>query len=316
MKLNKRIAVLIATYNGGKYIEDLLKSLLNQTFQDFECLIHDDGSGDGTQTILNQYSRRYPDKFQILEYQPMGRSNKNFYSLMQKADHPYVMFCDQDDVWLEDKIKRSYETIKRLEDKYGADKPIAAFSDLIVVDQELNTIHPSFFQYSDINPDRFSLPQLMTGNIAAGCSMIINRKLNRTASSDSDNPVMHDWWCMQIASALGYIKRIPSPPMILYRQHADNVVGSAEFKKARNLFHKLQNKILNLGSAAPSSYLKMQRNNALMLAAIIGEDCRWYEFLNQFAHISTKKKTERITFYQKYNLINPHSCKCWILLWV
>lgn len=65
MKLNKRIAVLIATYNGGKYIEDLLKSLLNQTFQDFECLIHDDGSGDGTQTILNQYSRRYPDKFQI-----------------------------------------------------------------------------------------------------------------------------------------------------------------------------------------------------------------------------------------------------------
>lgn len=314
--MNKPIAVLIATYNGRSYIEDLLNSLLNQTFQDFECLIHDDGSSDGTQTILNQYSLKYPDKFHILAYKPAGGSQQNFYSLMQKTDHPYVMFCDQDDVWLEDKIKRSYETVKKLEDQYGADKPIAAFSDLIVADQNLNTIHPSFFQYSDIDPGMLSLPQLMVGNKGAGCTMVINRKLNRLASADADNSIMHDWWCMQIASALGYVEQIPSPPLILYRQHTGNVVGSREFKKAGDLLQKIRNKIMNLGRAAPSSYIKMQRINAQKLLELTGENGIWYGFIYEFAHIAAKKKADRIAFYLKYHLINPHSCKWWILLWV
>ena len=100
----KNIAILLATYNGGKYIKSLLDSLLNQSYQNFVCYIHDDGSTDDTFEVCRNYSWRYPEKFRILYYGHCGGAKENFFSMVKNVEEPYLMFCDQDDIWHDNKL--------------------------------------------------------------------------------------------------------------------------------------------------------------------------------------------------------------------
>ena len=103
-----RIAILMATYNGAKYLREQIDSLLAQTCQDWHLFIHDDGSSDDTMSIVNQYIETHPDKITILDYPSQGGACKNFLSMLEQVDSSYYTFCDQDDVWLPSWI-RSYD---------------------------------------------------------------------------------------------------------------------------------------------------------------------------------------------------------------
>lgn len=108
------IAILMATYNGEKYLGEQIESILAQTYKDWHLYIHDDGSKDNTVTILKEFVAKHSQQITLLEYSSQGGACRNFLSMLERVDAPYYMFSDQDDVWLNEKIEIEYKKIKEL----------------------------------------------------------------------------------------------------------------------------------------------------------------------------------------------------------
>ena len=224
------IQVLLATHNGEKFLRPLLESLLAQTFQDFQVLISDDGSTDSTLQVIDDFSGRYPEKFVLRGSRVHGGAKHNFMFLVSCASAEYVMFCDQDDVWLPNKIADALAAIKKSESEHGESCPILIHTDLIVVDDHLRPVNKSFMKYQNLNGYRTELAPLLMQNVVTGCTVMMNRSLLEKARINNATGlmVMHDWWFSLIASAFGRIQYLDSPS-ILYRQHINNVVGAKKW---------------------------------------------------------------------------------------
>lgn len=220
------IAILLSTYNGEKYLEEQLMSLLSQTNKMWKCYIRDDRSNDKTQQIIDKYIQNYPQKFQqFFADKNMGPA-QSFMSLLldYSYDEKYFMFCDQDDVWKENKIEKTLEKMREFED--GGNKAILVHSDLEVVDENLVILHTSMKQSSKLNPRNTKIENLILQNNITGCTVMINDCLRREIKKDK-NIIMHDWWIAMIASICGEIKYI-NDSLILYRQHSSNSIGAKE----------------------------------------------------------------------------------------
>lgn len=134
------VEILLATYNGEKYLETQMDSILAQTFQDFQVIIRDDGSKDRTVEIVRGYEARYPGKIRLVTDDAVcGNPASNFMQLLKYATADYIMFADQDDYWLPEKVEVSLREIKRIEAEKGKETPILAFAQCEVVDAELNS---------------------------------------------------------------------------------------------------------------------------------------------------------------------------------
>lgn len=234
------IQILMATYNGEHYVETQLQSLLVQSYGDFELLISDDCSSDATRSILDRYAQ-VDSRIHLLDAgKRFGNARDNFLWLLSQATAPYIAFCDQDDLWLTDKLALGLEEMHELETAHGVDAPLFVFSDLAVAAEDLSIIDPSFLSYAGLDPDRTQLACLLTQNLAAGCTVVANRSLYHDAlrlPTDVSAVTMHDWWLMLTASALGHIGFVDQPTM-LYRQHAHNSVG-AEQESALGVIKRL-----------------------------------------------------------------------------
>lgn len=218
------ITILLATYNSERYIRNQLDSLFRQTYQDWILVVRDDLSTDGTVNIINEFSSRYPNRIRIIPNE--GKSLKaylNFVSLLKSVDSEYYMFCDHDDVWLPNKIELSMERMKEIE-KDGV--PVIVHTDMKVVDQNLNIIHDSFWSYSKLLPERTSFKEMVLCNSANGCTMLFNQKAKEVALQNVQFATMHDMLLNQSVAANNGIIYAIEEPLVLYRQHYDNVVGA------------------------------------------------------------------------------------------
>lgn len=235
----KNIAILLSTYNGGKYLEDQLCSLESQSAEKFHIYIRDDGSNDNTKEIILKFIQRYKNCTLLESNNNLGAANSFMEMLLQvKAD--YYMFCDQDDIWLKDKIMNSYNYLKAIEDKKGI-IPLLVFTDAKVVDANLNTISDSFIKTSGIRTDFINNKgYVLIKNISPGCTYIFNRKLRDQAISYNSNLPMHDWWLVLKAIKTGEIHYFETSD-ILYRQHDHNVIGVQE-----NNLKLILNKFINI----------------------------------------------------------------------
>lgn len=217
------VDILMATYNGEKYLSQQLDSILSQTFQDWRLLIRDDRSSDNTMMIVSEYAMRHPNKIMILpQGQHLGPKD-SFSALLKQSQARYTMFSDQDDVWLPTKISRTLAVMLDLEKHLGTSFPLLVYSDLVVVDDELLTIDQSFFHYIGTRP-LYTLKALLLQNTIAGCTVMINQSLGDMIPSIPDSAVMHDWWMGLVAAAFGKIVCLPESG-ILYRQHNNNTAG-------------------------------------------------------------------------------------------
>lgn len=224
------IDILLACYNGEDYIREQLDSILNQSYQNWNLIIRDDGSSDKTLKVVNEYVERYPEKIQLMNSTfPSGSSKLNFFFLMQEAKQPYVMFCDQDDIWLSNKIEKTLDKMIETE-KNNFNLPILIHSDLEVVDEKGDSLASSLYQYQSIDVGYFNrIERLLVQNMVTGCTMMINRPLMKLIKSMPEQAIMHDWWIALHAISFGEIVYIDEP-MVRYRQHARNEVGAKDTK--------------------------------------------------------------------------------------
>lgn len=220
------IAILLSTYNGSVYLKQQLDSLFRQNYNDFEVFVRDDGSSDATLRILKAYDVKVlPDSHNV-------GAMRSFESLLSFAvmysTAKYFMFCDQDDVWYENKAEKTLLKVQTMEEKYG-DVPLLVHTDLEVVDETLNTIAPSMWKYEYTLPEKNSFNRLLVQNTVTGCTVIINRTLANKCLKMPNGAIMHDWWMALVASQFGKVGYIEETT-IKYRQHSKNSIGAKGYK--------------------------------------------------------------------------------------
>ena len=226
------VDVLMATRNGESYLPEQIESVLAQDYENIRLLISDDCSDDGTLDIAHRYAMLDPRVRVVSEGVSFGSARDNFFNLLARSSAPYVAFCDQDDLWLSDKLSKCLSLMAKLEAGSSHDTPVAVFSDMAVADEELQVISPSFEEFTKRDPKRIEFRHLLVLNVAVGCTMVLNRSLvDLCLRGIHDNRVyMHDWWSMLVASAFGRVGYVDEP-LSLYRQHGSNAVGAAAYSK-------------------------------------------------------------------------------------
>lgn len=223
MKHLPKIHILLSTYNGEKYLEEQLDSIFQQTFQNFTLYIRDDASSDSTIKLVHTYMEEHPetaDKIILLSNQ----DNKNlgymgsFWQLLEKCGTAdYYAFCDQDDVWLPNKLEAGLNFMG----KENPETPLLYFSNYNYCDDKLNVGHKA---------PAVSLPiafrDVLFYTPAFGFSIIINDKLREIALQTKDRTNLpHDGWVQKIAAAFGKIL-YNSECTALYRRHSNAVTSS------------------------------------------------------------------------------------------
>lgn len=237
--MQEKIDVLLATYNGEKYVKEQIDSILNQTYRDIQLIISDDCSTDKTREILKQYEK--DNRVRIFYQEKNLGYIKNFEFLLKNVKNDLYMLSDQDDVWKEEKIEKSVEKLK-------SENLDLVFGDLEVVDENLNIMNESFNKYMKLERkidrciDSYKLQYLY--NCITGCTIISKKELlNKILPFPKTSKYMvHDYWMglmVALNGKIGYMKETH----IKYRQHGNNQIGtekkSHKFKKleqVRNLF--------------------------------------------------------------------------------
>lgn len=227
------VHILLSTYNGARYLREQLASIQRQTHANWRLWVRDDGSNDGTLEVLAEFVQSDPRIHTFRDESRNLGAVQSFAWLLENApaDADYIMFCDQDDVWLDDKIAITLASMRHVEALNGPDCPILVHSDLMVVDEELNVIGESFWAYQNIESRNDSFNRLLIQNVVTGCTAMINAPLRRLCGKIPGEAIMHDWWLALVAAAFGKIVCLDKPT-ILYRQHGKNEVGAKRWSLA------------------------------------------------------------------------------------
>lgn len=225
----KSIQVLMACYNGAKYLPAQLDSLRAQDDAGFSVLLQDDGSTDATPALLQSIVQCDP-RFQLAA--DNGKHHGaigNFLSLLGQCSADYAALCDQDDVWAANRLSRCRAAMEEAEARYGAGTPLLIHSDSRVVNESGEPQHESFFLHQGWDKTAVTLPRLLVQNNVTGCTLLMNAPLRRlvTAHGDPHTMHMHDWFIALTAAAFGHVIFVDEP-LISYRQHGVNVMGASK----------------------------------------------------------------------------------------
>lgn len=218
--MQKRVNVLISTYNGENYIEEQLESIESQTYQNIKIFVRDDGSQDGTIKILERWEES--GRIILIKGDNIGYG-KSFLKLLEIVkEGDYWAYCDQDDVWLPNKIQWAVEWFDRQEDK---DEPLMFHSSFAETDEKLNVVR----EYLPPTYD-FTFQMAITECLHLGFSSVMNKKLRELVlQGDIDHLVTHDWWTELIVMEFGRVHfddRIAS-----FHRRLDRSVSGMTLKK-------------------------------------------------------------------------------------
>ena len=210
-----KIMVLLSTYNGEKYISEQIESVLCQQGVDVHIVARDDGSQDETINILKRISTL--ENITVIEGQNIGVVGSVF-TLMHEAvchNFDYFAFCDQDDVWKNDKLKVATDILSG-----HGNEPALYMSSFQMVDENLHSIQ------TNMSRPNISVEGAIASNCATGCTMVFNKKLlEKSLISNYDDALMHDYWMYMVCLLTGGYIYYDETPHIYYRQHGNNVIG-------------------------------------------------------------------------------------------
>lgn len=253
--MNQKVDILLATYNGEKYIKEQVESILNQTYENIQIIISDDCSTDKTRQVLKEYENN--EKIKIFYQEKNLGYVKNFEFLLKQVESNLYMLSDQDDVWKKEKVEKSVEKIE-------SEKLDLVFGDLEVVDENLNTLYKSYNRYMHLihkikkYQKDYRLQYLY--NCMTGCT-IISRKnwIDKVLPFPTNSKYMiHDYWLglvIALNGKVGYIEE----PYILYRQHGKNQVGSKKASKTASKLEKVRNISINTRIGTFETYVMHEK---------------------------------------------------------
>lgn len=257
--MSDQIDILLATYNGEKYLGKQIQSILSQTYSNFHLIIRDDGSTDQTLSIIQTFIRQNPKKIKLLPFTHKLSAQGNFSMLLTQSMSPYAMLCDQDDIWFPGKIAETFSKMKQLENQFGQKTPLLVHTDLKVVDENLNIINHSFWNYTNLDPSRsHSLSRLLVQNVVTGCTVMLNRPLIKAVLPIPAEAIMHDWWIALAAAAFGKIDTV-NHSTISYRQHSTNTLGAKNFRSLKQVLGGLKRLKQNDGKKNCQARLFLER---------------------------------------------------------
>ena len=228
-----KIAILLSTFNGERWLPDLMQSLTDQTLP-FELIWRDDGSTDATRELV-----RGLEWLQLTEAEHSDAGKNmgacaSYGALMQAALHSEAdifFLADQDDIWMSDKLEKM---VSRYREPSG-DQPLLIHHDLRVVEKNGAEIAPSLWRFMRLDAEQTEVARFLTRNSVTGCATAVNRALLEKALPIPDAALMHDWWLGLIASVFGQI-HIEEARLVDYRQHAGNTLGAKGFFHGLNPF--------------------------------------------------------------------------------
>jgi glycosyltransferase involved in cell wall biosynthesis len=229
------VNILLSTYNGDRYLRELLDSLERQTWPEINIHIRDDGSNDNSLEKMQKFCRtcRFPTRFEQGGNIGVKRS---FLSLLRntKGRNALYAFCDQDDVWKPNKVLRAVEHIGRQQNPHST----LYCSRLEYVDKNLGHLG-----YSAI-PHNIGFSNAVVENIATGCSVVFGERIRTLLlQANPEDMVMHDWWAYLVASAFGQVA-YDNQATLRYRQHGGTLTpwepGLVKLRaRARELIKRL-----------------------------------------------------------------------------
>lgn len=254
------IDILLATYNGEKYIKTQILSLLSQTYGNWRLIIHDDGSTDKTVEIIKEL-QAIDNRINLVEDGiKCGGAAANFMHLLKNhSSSEYAIFCDQDDIWLERKIE---DLLAVMIEKDEVDKPVLVYCDGYAWDED-NIIHQESIS---INHARKLQDFIMFNGGYQGCSIMMNKKLLDMTKSYSGYIYHHDDLVSLIAHSFGNVYFLPKQ-LMLYRQHSAAVTGNKDFKK--KIFYGLFN---NSGYLISKEHYEVKKNFYEFFKDSLGKD--------------------------------------------
>lgn len=199
------VSVVMAVYNGEKYLKEQLDSIVSQLSFEDELIVSLDPSLDRSKEIILQYKN-----IKLVEGPGLGVI-KNFENGLKYATNDFVFLADQDDVWMKDKVKK-------VVDSFETDTMIV-MHDAIVVDENKNELEPSFFEKRNV---RLGIKENLLKNSYIGCCMCLRKEVIEKALPFPDKLPMHDQYLGLVGELIGKNK-LYKEPLILYRRHSENV---------------------------------------------------------------------------------------------
>jgi len=218
------VLVLLATYNGEKYLKEQLDSIFNQVGVNVKVLVRDDGSTDSTISILEEYHNKY--NLEYIKGNNVG-AFQNFMKLIELADeYEYYAYSDQDDIWLKEKLIQAMNNIYK-----SSNIPSLYFSKSTAVDNNLNQLTDcNHANYEDA--DSFAMASIR--NICQGSTCVFNNELMKLLKKTPlDYQVEHDWWTFLVCLSVGGRVYADNNSYMLYRQHENNVLGAGSSFSSR-----------------------------------------------------------------------------------
>ena len=194
--MSKKVAILLSTYNGEKYLREQIDSILAQTYDNFELIVRDDGSKDSTVEIVKEYMEKSDKEITLMVGKNLGFI-KSFFELLKHSDADYFSFADQDDIWLPNKIELAVNSLNKLDDT----KPNMAFSNVDYYDTEMN-----FMGNGDSKNKKPSFLNSLYECINQGMTMVINKTArDYIIKNIPEKCFFHDWWTYMICTAFGSV---------------------------------------------------------------------------------------------------------------
>lgn len=274
------VEILMATYNGEKYIAEQIDSIINQTYKNWKLLIRDDGSKDKTLEIIEEYEKK-DNRIKVIKD---NKGNlgfvKNFEELVKNSKEEYVMFSDQDDYWLENKIEIYVKELNKLS-KEILEKPLLLHSNSFVCDEKLRILKSEFINSRVAS--KYETNNYFFSYIVQGSTTLINRKVINIGVPFFENVTLHDRYFHLLVEFFG--KRIfINKSLLKYRQHLSNQIGAKS-----NIIRKILNK---------RYFEEEERNLVLEIKKIYEIEEEKNELIYKYLEVTDRKKS-RITRFLK-----------------
>lgn len=303
------IEILLATYNGERFLPEQIESILAQSYRDFKISASDDDSEDYTLEILRGYENASGNKIKVT-VSSSHSARENFYNLLDNADADYICLSDQDDYWETDKLEKSLNAMKIFEDEYGSDIPILIHSDLEITDD--NLVHKG--RMRDVNGikkflknavkiqgneklyrinNKRNLARLLVENNITGNTVIFNQALLKLYRRPKIS-LMHDWWLGILAYTFGRVGYIDEE-LVKYRQHEYNELGV----KSLSLKERMKNKE-KIRKNYDAMFSQVEEFLRLYSNEIISAKMDVYKVLKAFYDIKNKNRILKVIDICKY----------------